>query len=501
MDQVLSRKQMQDLDNRTIRELGIPSRVLMEVAGARCADAILREYPEEVREGVIVLCGTGNNGGDGYVIARHLQPCTNKVLIFCLGAGKMSAETAVNRKLCEDLNIPILDLIDQQDIEKLESHAFPCLPLLVDAVFGIGFKGNMPPVVTSVFARLKAAVKRTVAIDIPSGLNADSGNQQCLKADLTLAIEALKYGHLLHAGPAACGRIIRIPIGIPQIYRDEINNFLYNQLILPTRPKDAHKGDFGRVFIFGGSPGYTGSIRLTARAALRSGAGLVHLCSRQELIGLYSSAIDEVMNFAIPEADGMPDEERVKELISKADAISIGSGMGIDAYALRLLTIVLKHAACPTVIDADAITLLAENPQLLPQIGTEKYLLTPHPGEFCRLAKIDPEALRQDPVASLSALRKAVGCNILLKGHTSLVASKDANYFIRAGNDALATGGSGDLLAGIIASFAAQGLPLWQAACSATLLMGKTAERLSLNRHSYSILPSDIIEHLGDTNA
>lgn len=498
MDVVISRSQMQAMDNRAMQELGIPSRILMETAGVRCADAILAEYPDAVTEGVIVLCGTGNNGGDGYVIARHLQQFANFIIIISLGTGRMSEETRINRKLCEELKIPILDVIDEAGLAAVHDLQLSRVPVLIDAVFGIGFKGALPSVVKIAFEYLNGLSDKKIAIDIPSGLDADNGINGGVSADLTLAIEALKYGHLLHAGPSACGRIIHIPIGIPCIYKEDIQTFLYHRLTLPKRSQDAHKGDFGRVFIFGGSPGYAGSIRLSARAALRSGAGLVHLCSRKELIGLYSSAIDEVMNFAIPEADGMPDEECLREMISKADAISIGSGMGVDAYALRLLTIVLKHAACPTVIDADAITILAREPELHPLLCRSGIILTPHPGEFCRLAKIDPEALRQDPVGSLITLRTALGCNIMLKGHTTLVAADTALFFIRAGNDALATGGSGDLLAGIIASFAAQGLPLWQAACSASLLMGKTAEKLCETKHSYAVLPSDIIEHLGD---
>ncbi|MCK9556529.1 MAG: NAD(P)H-hydrate dehydratase [Candidatus Cloacimonetes bacterium] len=502
MERILSRTEMQAIDRKTIDEFGIPSHVLMEVAGARCADHIMREYPDQVQDGVVVLCGTGNNGGDGYVIARHLFAFCPEILIFSLGTGKMSEESRNNRLLCEKLDIPIFDINSQRDLRGSVLEAIGVIPVLIDAVFGIGFKGDLPPLIHNAFTAFSSMAEVVVAIDIPSGLDADNGNGECMKADLTLAIEELKYGHILQNGCLRCGKLLRIPIGIPEIYKEDTAAYIYNECILPERPANAHKGDFGRVYIFGGSPGYVGSVRLSARSALRSGAGLVHICSRKEVISFYTAACDEVMNFAIPETSkNMPCQKELKELLKRADAICIGSGMGLDEYALHLLSIILKYAECPCVIDADAITLLAQNRDLIPLLKLGNFVLTPHKAEFCRLAGISLQDLDADLIARLNEAQAAWGCAILLKGHSSLYADGDKTLVIRAGNDALATGGSGDLLAGIIASFAAQNLPLYQAVCSAALLMGSTAERLCRKQHSYSVLPGDIIEHLGDKDA
>ncbi len=502
MERILSRAEMQAIDKKTINEFGTPSRVLMEVAGARCADAIIRDYPDQVQDGVVILCGSGNNGGDGYVIARHLFAFCPDILIFSMGTGRMSSESSSNRLLCEKLDIPIFEINSQQDLQEYVIKGLTTIPILIDAVFGIGFKGELPILIQNAFAAFSALAEVVVAIDIPSGLNVDTGNGDCLTADLTLAIEELKYGHILQNGRNSCGKLLRIPIGIPEIYKEDIAVYVYNDSIIPQRPVDAHKGLFGRVFIFGGSPGYVGSARLCARAALRSGAGLVHICSRREVIGYYSAACDEVMNFAIAEdKTGLPRVKAIKEMISRADAIAIGSGMGLDAFALRLLDIVLNHATCPCVIDADAITLLAQNRDMLPLLKKGNFVLTPHKAEFCRLADISMAELDADLMARLIETQAKLGCAVLLKGHSTLYADGDKTLMICAGNDALATGGSGDLLVGIIASFIAQKLPLYQAVCSAALLMGNTAERLCESRHSYTILPSDIIEHLGDTDA
>jgi len=499
MEYILSPKQMQDMDKRTIHEFGIASRILMETAGAKCADAIIKAYPEETDASIVVLCGSGNNGGDGYVIARHLYDETQSMLIISLGKNPASEESRINRELCEKLGISILDIPDADAWDQVREHLVGDCGILIDAIFGIGFKGEMPKYIEEVLVDLSVSAKATVAIDIPSGANANNGLGFVYMADMTLAIEEYKRGHFLGSGPVSCGVLCRIPIGIPADYKTDVDTLLYRFPALPTRYVNAHKGDYGRVYIIGGSEGYVGSVRLSAKAALRSGAGLVHICSRKEILGHYAGFADEVMNFAIPEGvDGLPSAEHLAALISKADSISIGSGMGLDDYALQLLKIVLKQATCPLVIDADAITLLSQNPDLLPLLKNVRCVLTPHPGEFCRLAGISIETLRQAPVGELKKLREALACDILLKGHTSLFAGCEVIFFIRAGNDALATGGSGDLLAGIIASFLAQKLHPDFAAPSAALLLGKTAELLSSKKHSFSILPSDIIDHLGD---
>lgn len=497
MTHILSPKQMQEIDRKTMDEFGIPSRVLMETAGARCADAIMQYYSDVSDYSVLILCGTGNNGGDGYVIARHLSPFVKQLLIVSLGKANMSQESLLNRELCQKMNIRFLEI--GPDADALD--ALPSADLLVDCLFGIGFKGELPDFMQHALTSLCNKCRFKVAIDIPSGLNAQNGLGGYYKADLTLAIENLKYGHLLNDGPCLCGDIKIIRIGIPLYYKSPIKTYLQSHAELPKRPQNAHKGNFGRVFIFGGRPGYVGSARLSAKAALYSGAGLIHLFSRKDVIAHYTAFADEIMNFAIPEdTRGMPDEGALIESIAKADAIAIGPGMGVDEYARDLLRIVLDNAKCPVLADADAITLLAQNPKLLPLLSKGIKILSPHPLEFCRLADIDLDTLKRDPVQQISKLHSILGCDILLKGHCSLYACAEGIFFIHSGNDALATGGSGDVLSGIIASFIAQKSEPCKAAPSASFLMGKTAEYLCKTRRSFSITPTDIIEHLGDTN-
>ena len=503
MSIVLSPAEMREMDIRTIEEFGISSSNLMEVAGARCADFIKQNCSAELADGVAVICGQGNNGGDGYVIARHLYDSCSWITILSLGKGKMSPETAQNRKLCENLGIEIHDL---KKADSTRSHIANNLLLpgiLIDALYGIGFHGEMPDFIQEIYESLDIYPSLKIAIDIPSGIDANTGAGSSLEMDLTLAIEELKYGHLLENGRQYCGKTFTIPIGIPASYKNGINCYHATKYTLPQRYDDAHKGSYGRVIVIGGSIGYLGSVRLASKAALKSGAGLISLYVRKELYPYYSNLSDEIMVHPIPEASAgkTPQAKQVREFIQKADAITIGCGMGLDAYALSLLEMILSESHVPTVVDADALNLISKHPKLEKYLFRGNFLLTPHKGEFCKLAGLDMQELEQDTLKALRDYQAKVRCPILLKSHTSIYMDGDKTVFLTAGNDALATGGSGDLLSGLISSFAAQGLTLDLAAISASLFMGQTAERLSQNQQSFSLTPSDIIAHLGDKDA
>ena len=503
MRYVLSPKEMRELDMCTIQEFGISSPILMEVAGARCADFIKQNCAAALAKGVLVLCGRGNNGGDGYVIARHLYDACPRVSILSFGGGDLSPETAHNRKLCQKLGILIKEVPENPASGRDLIYMPPALGIIIDAIFGIGFHGLLPHSTQRVLEGFEEYPALKIAIDIPSGIDALTGSGYSLKMDYTLAIEELKYGHLLDNGRSHCGEVITIPIGIPESYKDDVNCYHLTQYTLPERHENAHKGNCGRVIVIGGSIGYLGSVRLASTAALKSGAGLIYLYVRKEIYPFYSNMTDEIMAFPIPEADDgkTPDLGQVKDFIKKADAVTIGCGMGVDAYALALLKEILMFSEVPTVLDADALNLISAHPELEQYLSKGNFLLTPHKGEFCRLAKIDIEELEQDTMKALKDYQAKVKCPILLKSHTSIFMDEYQTIFLASGNDALATGGSGDLLSGIISAFAAQGLELDEAATSASLLMGQTAERLSQKQQSFSLTPTDIIAHLGDIDA
>lgn len=500
MTQVLYSRQMQELDNKTISEFGLSAAILMENAGKGCADFIKASFEEASSGRVVILHGTGNNSGDGFVIARWLCEYGFQVALMQLGEGKFSPVSQANYQLCTKLNIR---QYSWQNDAKLCSHLLQGAAVIVDAVFGTGFKGKLPTPAAEAFAEANSSLALRIAIDIPSGVAADTGEASinAFQAHHTLAIHAYKTGHLLHDGKRHSGSIHLIPIGIPELYYHVLP---IQELIteanchFPHRDPQAHKGTYGKVLIIGGSPGFTGSVALAATAALRSGAGYVYLASRKELEQHYSTLSPEIMFRPLPAITGIPDidEQSLKEFIASATAILIGPGLGLDTYAKSMLEQVLSCAKVPMIIDADAISLLATNEHLQALLKREDILLTPHPGEFCRISAISPDALTADTVGSLQEFCRKTGLKVLLKGDTSIYCEGSTLLFNTRGNDGLATGGSGDVLAGIIVSFVAQGLKLSDAAINASYLMGITAEQLATKRGTPSIIPSDIIANL-----
>ncbi|GAB1366673.1 bifunctional ADP-dependent NAD(P)H-hydrate dehydratase/NAD(P)H-hydrate epimerase [Candidatus Cloacimonadaceae bacterium] len=501
MSYVLSPEQMKRVDERAINELGIPSRVLMEIAGKGCADYIRDQFSEHLNARIAILHGAGNNSGDGFVIARWLDHYGFSVALVCVHEGSFTPEAKENYEICQKLKIPTFRATSEESIDWLEDNLFSC-SMIIDAIFGIGFKGELSGYHKKLFSRLCEMPAKMIAVDVPSGMNAATGcSEQAFKADCTLAIHALKIGMLLGPAKHFCGKLATIPLGVPTSFNDDVQAALLIDKENYCRPKrfyNAHKGNYGHVAVIGGSLGFTGSVIMSSKAALRAGAGLVRLHSRMDVQQYYLHLPPEIMFIPIVEDE---DSEAVNgdflALIAEwADSIVIGPGLGLDAYAHTVLKSVLMHSKVPTVVDADAIRLIATDNKLVNELEKPNILLTPHWGEFCALAKLEREALRNDVLGCLQSFTGKTGAKILLKSDTSIFSDGERLLINTSGNDGLATGGSGDVLSGIIASFAAQGMELGLAAINASYLMGKTAEFLARKRYPPSILPSDIIENL-----
>ncbi len=501
MKHILTTKQMQDLDRKTITERGIPSLILMENAGTACVEVILEKCHNHLNGTVAIACGNGNNGGDGYVIARLLQSHGVKVFIIRIGEAPQSAENKANFDRIIQRGIGIIYIYKPTDIKLLNPY-IEKISLVVDAIFGIGFRGIPDELHSLVFNQLNALPAYRVAIDIPSGLCAETGNAEvAVRADLTIAIEALKFGHLLVRGREFSGALCIVHIGIPPAFYEEIK---YACLIdakdheTPSRSPFSHKSDYGRAFIIAGSHGFTGAALLAARAALRSGAGYVNLMYRPELRGIFDTVIPEILCTQISSDNTAhePDRDAFIKQLERAGAVLIGPGFGIDAYAEKALQICLEHVSVPLILDADAITIVARNPHLLEYLAKPNVLITPHVGEFIRIADLNKEGFNSNQLLCVHEFVEKHKAKVLLKSYTTIYMDEDNTIFSIAGNDGLATGGSGDVLGGIICAFCAQKMPLHKAAINASFLMGSTAERLSRKRFTASIIPSDIIEHI-----
>jgi NAD(P)H-hydrate epimerase len=516
---VLSREEMQEIDRYTTNDFGLSGSILMEYAGARSALCIFELLSEG--DDVAIFCGHGNNGGDGFVIARCLQNLGIWPTIFFIGdESKMSPETATNFKLARKMNIPLHQITSSEDWLELSEEFFidQLCPFsaLIDAIFGIGFKGSLPDLYRDIVIKLNEAESLRVAIDISSGLEADTGWAECaFLADYTFTMAAPKYGHYLGKGRSYSGEVIPIDIGIPQEIWEEKEPFAHlideNSVVFPYRNRSYHKGNYGRVAIIGGSPGYSGAAILAAKGALHSGSGLITLFHHRGMETIYECNLLEVMTRPLPflekdhqicencSSDSLIELPEIREFLKTLDTFDvllIGPGSGVSPLTTALVNIISREWNKPAVFDADALNVLAHYPHWLKRMDKKPFILTPHIGEFARLSQRSTEDVMKGTLLAVKDFLSEYDCNLLLKGVTRIFSSRTETIFDISGNDGLATGGSGDVLSGIIVSFLAQKLPPAEAAISASFLLGTTAETCSLFKDTAAIIPSDIIENL-----
>ncbi len=495
---LLTPEQMYKLDKKTMDDFGIPSRVLMENAGKGCADYININYPDKLD--VSVVCSTGNNGGDGFVIARWLHSYGYNCTVYVIGdESKFSEETRENYSLLSKLKIQVINIKDE---EGWKANRLPLLTsqLIIDSIFGIGFKGEIRGIAKQIVESINRVKAIVISIDIPSGLNALTGKTAiCVKADETLTMASLKTGHILGDGMIYCGKTTVIPIGIPKTYFFEENPVvLVNDecVSLPARNKVSHKGSYGRIAIIAGSKGYTGAAIMSCQSALKSGAGLITLFHRKELSNIFEVTLKEVMTKEIPEENGMPDTYKLISLLENYDAILFGPGIGNNEYSKHILEEMIVKIDRPVVIDADGLNILSENSHLMNQLAYKDIILTPHIGEFGRLAGISVKDVIDNKIDVLKNFVNNYKVKVLLKDSTTVFMDGESTYINISGNDGLSTGGSGDVLAGIIVSFIGQRVPLSEAPISASWLLGTTAEKINRVKETNSITPSDIIDNL-----
>ncbi len=534
---ILSKQEMIDIDRYTIGEFGLPARILMEYAGYNSAQFIADHLQSKEnntrfsgnRPDIAVFSGHGNNGGDGLVIARCLKNRGFDPVVFFVGnLAKMSPETAENYELLSKMKISIQQISSAEDWEKKwQNFPSPGFIAIIDALFGIGFQGKMPELQTGIINAINKTEALKFAVDISSGVNAVTGClENAFRADFTLTMAAAKYGHYLGKGREYSGRVIPIDIGIPQevwqAKRPLAEMIDAGNIKFPVRNRYSHKGDYGRVAVIAGSPGFSGAAVLAAKAALHAGSGLITLFHQQGMETIYESNLLEVMTKPLPftedkngqlrfDSSGrdsfsdsftderLTDHPAVKNFLSALDlfdVLLIGPGLGVSPLATALVNIITKAWDKPAIFDADALNILAHYPQWFKRIEGKPVILTPHIGEFARISQISKEEVMLDPIAAVKRFLAEYDCNLLLKGITRIFRNRSRMIFDISGNDALATGGSGDVLSGIIVSFLGQKLPPDEAAASASYLLGITAENCSLHIKTPAVTPSDIIDNL-----
>lgn len=488
--QVVTGTTMASLDRIAIEERGIPSLDLMERAGRGVAKAILRRFPE--LSAPLIVCGRGNNGGDGFVIARYLrQAGWIPSVVLLAPPEELSTDAGVNfARMQKECSLEARTYIPGDGVgsEGLAS-AVPCEPdLVVDAVFGTGFRGSVKAPLVPVFEFMNALEVPRVAVDIASGVAADDGSVEgiAFQADLTVTMALPKVGHFLPPGIDYTGRIEVVDIGIPDDLlgkpgADEAEMLCAEDLrsLLPRYRPSAHKGDRGHVLILAGSPGLTGAGCLAGEAALYSGAGLVTVGVPEPLNPIYETKLTEVMTVPLPAGSGATLASsglgKILEFAARADAVVFGPGVGTTEDTGMLLVGLLERLEKPILIDADGLNLLVGHDEALRgrRLPT---ILTPHPGEMGRLIGKETSEVQSDRWGTARRCAEKWGVTLVLKGAGTVIAFDGYIWVNPTGGPAMSQGGMGDTLSGVIGSLLAQGLEAPDAARLGTFVHGLSAD-------------------------
>src|SRR3954467_7464730 len=459
---VLNSTQMRDADRRTIDEIGIPSLVLMENAGRQAVAAMEAMYSDLSDREVAVLCGRGNNGGDGFVVPRTLVQRGVDVSVFLIGrVADVRGDARSNLEILGRLGLTVVEIADSQAWELHFSEVGDCT-LIVDAIFGTGLNAPISGYIESVVTDVNASGIPVVAIDLPSGLSADSSEPigPSIEAGLTVTLAAPKLPLVLPPAETHAGDIVIADIGIPgevlegldPPYIDLLTRASMRELITPRTP-DSHKGDYGRVLILAGPLGNTGATHLSAIGALRSGAGLVTIATPAACQPILSAMGPEYMTEPIHETlDGL-DPDGVDQLIELArDVLAIGPGLGHAPGTREFVRQLVDRATMPLVIDADGLNAFVGNPDTLTGREGRDVIITPHPGEMARLVGMTTDEVQASRLEIARNFALAHHVFVVLKGHRTLIATPDDKIFINpTGNPGMATGGTGDILTGMIA--------------------------------------------------
>lgn len=476
--------EMKNLEKTAIEEYGVPGIVLMENAGVEVARQIENIVGCLENKKISVFAGTGNNGGDGYVVARHLHNQGAKVKVFIIGSKEsVVGDALLNLQIITNMGIDILEVVSQHDWDKVKI-TLTFTDCLVDALVGTGFTGQLRENMVQAVECINKMNKSIIAIDIPTGVDGDTGQTKsvAVKASHTVTFALPKQGLLLYPGASYAGELYVADIGVPRVLLQDsriqqnlITSRDARQMIGKRQP-DAHKGSCGKVLVVAGSKGMTGAAALSAGAALRSGAGTVTLGIAETLHDIMETKVTEVMTSPLPEVLpgflGNESFDEIYRLSLKNNVLAIGPGLGRHEETMTLVRQVLVEIERPLVIDADALYALIHHTSLLAEAKSVP-VLTPHPGEMARLVGMTAEEVNQDRVYIARQAALEWGSIIILKGARTVVAFPDGEVYINSsGNAGMATGGTGDALTGIIAGFIGMGLSSHEAALAGVYIHG-----------------------------
>lgn len=480
---------MQRADTFTIDEIGIPSMVLMERAALACVNA-LEEYTDPSR--TLIICGGGNNGGDGFAAARLLHQKGYYAEVLFVGTEvSMSGDCAQQKKIAEKSGVPIVTTFQSQEYTTI-----------VDAIFGVGLNREITGAYFEMINKMNQMSGKKAAIDIPSGICSATGAVlgTAFRADITITFAAEKLGCVLYPGHSYAGKVIIADIGISKHIFEKEPDVCYTfetqdlPALIPARHPNSHKGTYGKILMITGTKGMAGASYLSAKAAYAMGGGLVRIYTAEE----NSNVLQQLLPEAIISTYTEYDEEELEWLLTWADVVCLGCGLGKSKTAEKIVLKVMNIVSVPCVIDADGLNLLSCHPELLKQ-KEQPIVLTPHMKEMAGLLGCSIEELQEQRMEKLKNFTHKYGVVCALKDARTLVSKWDRQMFVNtAGNSAMAKAGCGDVLAGVITGLLASKLEPYEAAVCGVYVHACGGDEAKEKKGSYSVLAEDLIEGIGN---
>ena len=504
---VVTAEQMQQMDAEAIQKFGISGLDLMERAGEGCAAAIIEACQNADNCSAMIMCGKGNNGGDGYVVARLLRARGWDVTVVILARPEeIAGDAAVNlKRLPADISIHFC--ADEESLGRClsESSGFS---VIVDALFGTGLKQEVAGLYLQAIKLMNNAGCPVIAVDIPSGISGSSGKVlgNAVRADLTVTFASAKFGHILYPGAGHVGRLKIVDIGIPSeiVEKAAGAEFVDSSVaarLIKQRDPSAHKGSFGHILIIAGSTGHTGAAALAAAGAVRSGAGLVSLAIPASLNQILEQKTTEAMTLPLPDcargylaSDAL---DPIRSALHGRDVMALGPGISRQRETSDLVRQLVREVKIPLVIDADGLNALSEDTSLFTESISPSIVLTPHPGEMARLCGVTVAEVEADRVGVARDFAVNHGVFLVLKGARTVIAAPDGAVAINgSGNPGMASGGMGDVLTGIIAALLGQDYPPFDACRLGVFVHGLAADLSAAEKGMIGLIASDVVERL-----
>lgn len=479
----------------------------MENAGRACCDLFASKFASKLPASVLVVAGKGNNGGDGYVMARILAERGWQVTTVVLGEETdISGDAGVMLAIARKMGLPISFCVDHATL--IQQFSAPSPTIIIDAIFGTGLKSDIRGLQAEAIALINGSGATVFSVDIPSGVDGSTG-RVCgiaVQADLTVTFDHAKIGHGSQPGATYAGMLKVVDIGIPQLDRPQFTSnvnlidVVAAQQMLPPRSTLGHKGRFGHLLVVAGAPGKTGAATLSGNGAVRSGCGLVTVATPATVHDIVEVKLTEAMSFGLVDQDGLLTVDalpQIEQLLAERQALAIGPGLGQSGELSKLIATLVATVKVPTVIDADGLNLLANQLDCLLQRCDQPLVITPHPGEMARLTGLTVAEVEADRFDVARNFAVKYGVVVLLKGVRTLIAAPDGRVNINtSGNDGLASGGSGDVLTGLIGGLLAQGMDGFTAATLGAWLHGRAAELVADLQGTAGMAASDLLAKL-----